>query len=277
MTTIVVPLDGSTFAERAVRPACSLAMRLDGARVLLLSCVTSEADGTRRRLQGLAELFADVVEIDVRVVEDAEPADAIDAALAADPDAMLCMATHGRGGVRTTVLGSVTRRVVCRSTRPLVLVGPNCGTALLPGERGRMVVCSDGSPFAESVLPVAADMADRFGLEPWIVEVVGPDEDPESAQRIPNRVEDAAQADLDRLVERLGRPVRTAVLHGNPSRSIARFAEELPAAMIAMTTHGRTGLTQLAMGSVATEVARHAPCPLLISRPPSAVQACLDG
>lgn len=277
MTTIVVPLDGSTFAERAVRTACSLALRLEGARVVLLHCAESEPDGARARLEELAELFADAVDLEVRVVRDVDPADAIDDALAGDTESLVCMATHGHGGVRSAVLGSVTRQAVCRSTRPLVLVGPRCRSVLLPGERGRLIVCSDGSPFAESVLPAAADLCDRLRLEPWVVEVVAPDEDPESARRVPNRMEGAALADLGRLVERLARPAATTVLHGTPSRAISQFAEELPAAMIAMATHGRTGLTQLAMGSVAAEVVRHAPCPVLVSRPPTAVQACLEG
>lgn len=277
MTTIVVPLDGSTFAERAVRPACSMAMRLDGARVLLVSCVSADSGGSSRRLHEIAEKFGDVVHMEIRLFEDAEPADAIETILDEDPDATVFMATHGRGGLRSAVLGSVTRKVVCRSTRPLVLVGPKCETVLLPGERGRMLVCSDGSAFSDNVLSEAAGWSDRLGLEPWVVEVVVPDEDPESARRIPNRMVDAAQVHLDHLVERLPVPARTRVLHGNPSRAVAAFAEELPAEMIAMATHGRTGLTQLAMGSVATEVVRHAPCPVLVSRPSAAAQACLDG
>lgn len=276
MTTFVVPLDGSTFAERAVRHACSLAGRIDGARVLLLSCVTDDVGDTRARLDDLASLYADVVRVDVSVVESGDAAGTITTTVADVPDGVLCMATHGRGGVRSAVLGSVTRKVVCRSSRPIVLIGPNCGSAILPGERGRMMVCTDGSPFSHTVIELAGDLCDGIGLEPWFVEVVVPDEDPESARWVPNRMVAAAEEHLDRLVARIGRPARTAVLHGNPSRAISQFAEQLPAVMIAMATHGRSGLVQLAMGSVAAEVARHAPCPLLISRPPEAVQACLD-
>lgn len=276
MTTVVVPLDGSTFAERAVRPACAWAVRIEHSQVVLLSCAPDDPDAARRRLREIAELFGDVVDVVVRVVEGIEPVEAIEGVLAEQDDALLCMATHGRGGVRSAVLGSVTRRMVCRSTGPVVLVGPKCGTVLLPGERGRMIVCSDGSPFSESVLPVATDLSDRLSLLPWVIEVVPPDEDPESARRIPNRMVEAAEADLDRFIDRLGRPAQKAVLHGNPSRAISRFAEELPAAAVVMATHGRSGLTQLAMGSVAHEVARDAPCPVVLSRPPDAAQACLD-
>src|SRR5690606_38161809 len=98
-----------------------------------------------------------------------------------EPDALLCMATHGRGGIGSTVLGSVATQVVCRSTRPLVLVGPHCRTALLPAERGRLLVCSDGSTLADSIVPIAAEWCGRLQLEPWLAEVVAPDEYPEAA------------------------------------------------------------------------------------------------
>ena len=83
-------------------------------------------------------------------------------------------------------------------------------------------------------------------------------------------------AQLTKLATHLDVPARTQVLHGTPSRAITGFAERLPASLIAMATHGQTGLTSMFMGSVATEVVRHAHCPILIMRPPMATQACLD-
>ena len=65
------------------------------------------------------------------------------------------------------------------------------------------------------------------------------------------------------------------MLHGTPCHAIAGFAERLPAAMIAIATHGRSGLTRITMGSVATDVVRQAPCPVLITRPTDN-QACID-
>ncbi len=200
------------------------------------------------------------------------------ATVATEPDAVLCMATHGRGGIGAAVLGSVAKQIICRSTEPLVLVGAQCRTALLPGERGRMLVSSDGSAFSDSVIPIATTWCDRLQLAPWLAEVVGPDADPEPAHRhVPNREVEAAKARLDTLATRVqtGATAETEVLHGAPGRSIPQFAERLPAALIAMATHGRSGLTRITMGSVATEVVRHAPCPVLVTRPGDG-QACSD-
>ena len=279
MTTIVVPLDGSAFSERALRPACSIAARLEHSRVVLISCAPDDVDLVQHYFEDRARLFSEVVQVETRLVGNGDPALAILAAVASEPDAMLCMATHGRGGIGATVLGSVAKQVVCRSIKPMVLVGPHCRTALLSAERGRLLVCSDGSTLSDSIIPVAAEWCERLGLEPWLAEVVPPDEYPEAAHRPPrNRQVEAATARLAKLSARLGTsgvPARSEVLHGTPSRAIAGFAERLPAAVIAIATHGRSGITRITMGSVATDVVRHAPCPVLITRPTDDL-ACLD-
>ncbi len=271
MTTMVVPLDGSAFAERAIRPACSIAARLERGRVLLVSCAPDDFDGAQRELDDRARLYSEVVDIETRIVGHGDPAEVILAIAATEPDAMLCMATRGKGALRAAVLGSVSTKVVCRSTQPLILVGPHCRTTLLPAERGRLLVCSDGSELSDSIVPIAATWCDRLQLEPWLTEVVGPDEDPEPAHRPHrNREVDAAEARLVALATDLHTSTsraRTRVLHGAPGRSIPWLAERLPAALIALATHGRGGLTRITMGSVATEVVRHAPCPVLITRP----------
>lgn len=168
MTTIVVPLDGSAFAERALRPACSIAARLEQARVLLVSCAPDDIDVAQRQLDDRASLFAEVVDVETRIIGNGDPADTILATVASEPNGTLCMATHGRGGIRATVLGSVATQVVCGSTQPLVLVGPNCRTALLPAEQGRLLVCSDGSALSDSIMPAAATWCDRLRLEPCV-------------------------------------------------------------------------------------------------------------
>lgn len=279
MTTIVVPLDGSAFAERALRPACSIAARLEHSRVLLVSCRPEDADIAQNRLDELAGMYCDVVAVDTRLIPVGDPAPVILDVVASEPDTTLCMSTHGRGGLGAAVLGSVAKQVVCRSTHPLILVGPQCRTSLMPAERGRMLVCSDGSDLSNKIVPVAADWCARLQLQPWLAEVVPPDEYPEAAHLPPrNRLVEAATSRLDQLAARLPAPTgpaRTTVLHGAPGRSISGFAEQLPASFIAMATHGRSGLTRITMGSVATDVIRYAPCPVLITRPTDNL-ACLD-
>jgi nucleotide-binding universal stress UspA family protein len=64
--------------------------------------------------------------------------------------------------------------------------------------------------------------------------------------------------------------VARRVVVGTPYRKIVEVAEEEKSDLIVMTTHGRTGLSHLVMGSVAEKIVRTAPCPVLTIRPTSA-------
>jgi nucleotide-binding universal stress UspA family protein len=278
MTTLVVPLDGSEFAERALRPACALAAQLPRGRVALVTVNPQSAEDTERYLRDRAGLFANVIDVELEVIEHGDPGDGILEAAAARPHSIVCMATHGHGGLRA-LLGSVAERVICRSADPMVLVGPQCRVSLLPGEAGRMVVCSDGSQFSEEIMPIASAWAGYLRLEPWVVEVVAPDEAVVPAdQPVRDREVEAASERLTRLTSPLdarGEPAHWKVLHGaDLGETIAGFASRLPAVLIAMATHGRSGLARAALGSVATDVVRSSPCPVLIVRPAGAEQSC---
>jgi len=61
-------------------------------------------------------------------------------------------------------------------------------------------------------------------------------------------------------------PVDTQVRTGSPTREILQAARELPADLIVVSTHGRTGLQHVFLGSVAEHVVRRAPCPVLVVR-----------
>jgi nucleotide-binding universal stress UspA family protein len=67
-----------------------------------------------------------------------------------------------------------------------------------------------------------------------------------------------------------GRPVRTALLAGDPATEIVGFARERGFDVLVLATHGRTGLGRLVLGSVAEKVARAAPCTVVVARRPEA-------
>ncbi|MCO8128056.1 universal stress protein [Acidimicrobiia bacterium EGI L10123] len=282
MPTVVVPLDGSEFSERALRPGAALAARSGReaarGRLVLVTCAASDGSVLERRLRDRADLFASIVDVQVRVLEE-DPVGGILQTVAEDADALLCMTTHGRGGVRNALLGSVSEQVVCDATGPIVLVGPKCTTTPLPGERSHVVVCSDGSSFGDAVLPVAIRWATQLGLGLWLVTVIGPDEAVAlPGERPGHRELRDAQERLTRLAAgippEVGSP-QTTVLYGLPApRTIVGHAHRISAALIAMATHGRTGLLRTALGSVTADVVRHSPCPVLIVRPP--VQGPVD-
>jgi nucleotide-binding universal stress UspA family protein len=135
------------------------------------------------------------------------------------------------------------------------------------GLDGRMLVCVDGTATSEVALDVAGPWALEFDMEPWVVAVsqevpaaVGGEQFVESAY--PHRM-------ADRLQQAIGREVEYEALHGkHPAKSVAEFAKTYRGGLIVAATHGRTGLDRLTEGSVAMDIVHHAPCPVLLIRPP---------
>jgi nucleotide-binding universal stress UspA family protein len=201
--------------------------------------------------------------VETRVVDDQARHQAIVAASSAH-GCVLCMATHGRGGLSEAVLGSTAEAVLRDTEQALLLVGP--ATATPPAfPHGDLVVTTDGSDAAESILPVASDWIRWFELRPWVVEVLPA---PTGTQREPNPAVESAG--VRHFAETL--PGDTGhraweVLHGSDvADELVRYAERLPASLIAMASHGRTGVRRVALGSVAMRVVRHSPCPVLVHR-----------
>ena len=75
---------------------------------------------------------------------------------------------------------------------------------------------------------------------------------------------EAILAPRKKLLERAGLPCKTHVLIGDPAEKIAAFARRGGFDQIIMSTHGRTGLAALLMGSVATKVLHHATVPVTL-------------
>lgn len=77
----------------------------------------------------------------------------------------------------------------------------------------------------------------------------------------------SAQKNIDAFRDAKG-GLETKLLEGDPTTEILAEAERRSADLIVMGTHGRTGLSRMLMGSVAENVARKAPCPVLLVRFP---------
>jgi nucleotide-binding universal stress UspA family protein len=149
----------------------------------------------------------------------------------------------------------------------------------------RILVALDGSAVAERALPHAEALAEKFGATIVLVrattspaQIVAAEAgagvipvspmvaDPVELTAAERR--DAA-AYLGGVAERLradGRTVEVDEPEGRAGEAIVARAEEAEADLIAMTTHGRGGLGRAFFGSVADEVLRHAPCPVLLVR-----------
>jgi nucleotide-binding universal stress UspA family protein len=137
----------------------------------------------------------------------------------------------------------------------------------------RALITLDGSMVAEAILPAFLRVAYPLGLDIVLIRVVPTvplaSEDPGHAQDSAERMKADAEAYLRAVAATLsldGLRVDTVVRTGEAPQEIIAVAQEVRADLIAMTTHGRTGLSRLLFGSVAEAVLRAAPVPVFIVR-----------
>jgi nucleotide-binding universal stress UspA family protein len=177
--------------------------------------------------------------------------------------AMVVMATHGRSGVARATLGSVADQVVRHGQCPTLLVRargrlaerPPLADALLP---------LDGSAMSEVALPTLASLAGTLVKRVTLLRVVDPDARSGAADGARQSLA-ATRERIEREMEALRGQVETLVVWGAPAQQILEEAGGHD--LIIMATHGESGATRWAFGSVADEVLHNAHTPLLLTRP----------
>ena len=261
---LIVPVDGSDASWRALDVGIQLARRGD-TTVDVIEVVFDQHDAGEAELR-LAERLeqhdTSGVAVSAAVHVAAESvAQVIAGEVERHPEVTVVLASHGRGR-SAALLGSVTEELLERIFGPVLVVGPHVTTS---GFDGPIIATVDGSHESESVLPLAAAWGIELGSEPWIVEVA----DPQSGVS-PDVSESAYPARLARgLAKDSGHSVQYEVLHGEHVHDeVADFASSIKASLIVASTRGRTGMSRFVIGSTAAAIVRHAPCPVLLVRPP---------
>lgn len=190
-----------------------------------------------------------------------DPVAAILDHVASGATTLVCMDTHSRTALAEIALGSVSEGVLRGSTAPVLLVGPRVPRTEMACKR--IVAGIDGSELASRAAFVAADLATRLSAELLLVEVL--------SAPVPAGGDVLETADLHRLAAALPVPASYDALHGpNPAKAILDAIEGEDGTIVALGTHGRTGLHRLTAGSVALDIVRHAPCPVLVVPQPAA-------
>ena len=271
ITKVVVPLDGSPLATSALAPARSLAERAGASLLLMTTRWDDDVALAREHLEEQAALVGSD-RVETSVIHDRTAPEAI-LLQGAEPGAVVCMATHGRSGLGQAALGSVAEAVVRRSHRPVLLVGPSVERGAWQSgfwfDHGNLLVPVDGSAISEAVVPIASEWAALLHLRPWVTEVL-----PAPARIVvPSREPDAETCFVRAVAEQIhdgSEATQWEVLHADDAaEALVTQARRLPAALVAMATHGRTGLSRAALGSVAMRVVHGSSCPVLVVRPPS--------
>jgi nucleotide-binding universal stress UspA family protein len=297
---ILVPLDGSRLAEQALSCAAMLGRGLpselvlfravsvpsDDQEILVKAGIETEAllaqleVDAQVYLAGLVEQLA-AQRLNVRhVVERGPAAEAILDYCEQEKIDQIVMATHGYSGIKRWTHGSVAERVLQTSSVPVLLLRAREKDEAAGWEKPmqcrRILVPLDGSKVAEQVLPIATMVAqaldaDLILLQVPIVHAYGwlTDEWFLPVQGVLATAEQDAEAYLNAVVRDLKEQnlrITGATIIGPVAASILEYAEVNGVDLIAMCTHGRTGLARWALGSVADHVLRAGNIPVLLVR-----------
>lgn len=294
--SILVPLDGSPWSEQALPFARNIARwagaNLDLAHIHTLPMaafmdgtpIIAEDDDVRRAselayLTELAQRQVGVTDHDVTAtLLDGPIADTlIHHALAMNADLMV-MTTHGRGTLSRFWLGSVADRLVRQAPMPVLLIRPTHEAAEAPRDPtfSHVLIPLDGSQLAEHIIEHARALGAFTHARYTLLQVVEPvltypamsvgvyDE------QILYQMRSAAQSYLDGVAAALrvaDMETETEVLIGAPAPVIIDYVERHEVDLIAMGTHGRSGMSRLLLGSVADKVVRAACAPVLLHGP----------
>src|SRR5919108_2251020 len=298
-TKMLIPLDGSKTAEQVLPYARFLTDRFKKPVELIAVIDIAEMmayvspdravylydmihEGERRTeayLRNIADTFHGV-SIDC-VVERGRAEEVITDRAEADTGMLITMATHGRSGINRWLLGSVTEKVLRGTANPLLVIrakesSRSEGDASLKS----ILVPLDGSTLAEGVLPMAAGLAKKLALPvilfrsyylPYNVEVSTYGRYAVNVQQlVANASNDVCEYLEEKAAEikKLGvESISCVTREGLNADEIIKMARKTPDCLIAMCSHGRSGVKRWALGSVTETVVRHSDNPVLVLRP----------
>lgn len=284
---IVVATDFAEPSERALAWGARIA-RLHGSRLTLVHAVSPPMpvadfaapplavdeqvrEAARERLErALREGHLAGIEADT-VLADGLPSQAIlDAADETGAD-LVVVGTRGLTGFRHLLLGSTAERIVQGARVPVLSV--HAADEVPPAGLRTFLVPTDFSADAEAALATADQCFAPLEAETRVILL--------HVYHVPAEYRSYGAGSFSRWSEKLsaqvgerletvaaplrrqGHEIEVVTAEGTPSEVIVREAAERGADLIAMGTHGRSGLAHLLLGSTAERVVQHAPCPVL--------------
>jgi len=287
MERILVPLDGSELSEKTLTYIEIIAKRAH-AEIILLEVVPffwpSEFKHVREMGDKIdkeasdylfvrnAQLGEKGIKGEVCVREGHVPEAICDFAREKMID-LIAMSTHGRGGIKRWALGSVANKVIQTSSVPLLLYNIAV-EKVTPFHYKNVLIPVDGSPFSENVFPQAKELVELFHAKVWFLYVINTHlmesfavlRDSISEKGLTENIQNYFPVLEKRLKEAKTTNYELVIKKGEPAETICNFAEENEIDLIAMSTHGRGGITRWSLGSVADKVVRGSTKPVLLIR-----------
>jgi nucleotide-binding universal stress UspA family protein len=291
---LLVPLDGSRMAESALPAAKNIAQKFhSGVRLLHIveEDAPSEIHGDRHlvdREEALAFLqkvserdFPEDIQVEIRIEQDqssrvAQKIAEISTDLNAD---LIVMCTHGHGGLKQLLFGSIAQQVLTSAVIPILLVPPLSGSNPPPFACRQILVPLDGTPDHEMGLQAATVLARVYEAAIHILLVVRTsktltEKEKASAKWMPNASkflvelrEQAAEKYLEKQMEGLEDQrltIQNEVRRGDPAEIVLKVSREKNIDIIVLGTHGIHGAAAFWSESVTPKICSRSRVPLLL-------------
>jgi nucleotide-binding universal stress UspA family protein len=279
---ILVPLDGSLTAE-AILPQIRRVLYRNDSEVIFVRAVVpppvensiliaeAQLGAARGYILGQQEKLEKAGVRARYVVRIGSPIGVILDVAQVEKATMIALATHGASGVKRFLFGSVAEGVLRKSPVPVLLLRPFWSYEIVPPGTveqrplRNLLLPVDGSDLSMAALPGVIEYAELFGTRVVLLRVL------EESKRKGARPEERAEAEnqlraLAKAIEKKGVETVTLIEKGEPVKQILETVRFHEIDLIAMTTHGRSGLSRAVTGSVTEQVLRKATVPLLVRR-----------
>ena len=294
---ILVPADGSNTAEEPLAFAEKIAGRT-ASDIHILHVSKEQNTGRHRMIEAWLEAIARETKLnaekylpqaaqkEIAVISDSlpgDPAEQIFAYSEKENIDLILMASYGRSGPKRWVLGSVADKVARHSEIPVMLIKPHHPPQHPDTELilNKAIVSLDGSKASESIIPYVKELAAKCNIEIVLFEVIkygysmalpsGYDYIIRHQEQLESETQ-AAMEYLNAIADPLRNEGITVSIEvrsaAQVTTAIVDLIEDTSANLVAMSTHGRSGLSRWAMGSVADSTLRETNVPLLLVRPP---------
>jgi len=290
---ILIPLDGSRFAELALPYAEELATALNSEVTLLFVCDTPHCQ-QRYEHQVYIEKTAELVRQHIGeerpktsvkpVVLEGHAAAEIVSYATSNDISLVIMGTHGCSGLLCWAMGSTADKVVDRASTPILLIRASEPAPEPRREEifNRILLPLDGSEAGEATLPYIKELTENLDSEVILFQVVAEGKHVHTIGGLDHvrfdeheidRAKARAAEYLEQVAAKMGTTkatVRYELKVGDPAEAIIRLAGEMGTCLVAMSTHGYSGIERWVFGSVTHRVLHHGNTPLLLVRAPGA-------
>jgi nucleotide-binding universal stress UspA family protein len=303
---MLVPLDGSELAERALSYAKELAIHL-GSEVILINVRMPAENPDEPEHRFYISKMAAATEQDIKKSPALPPGQKVkvESAIIGSPGllthpaeeivdyaekenvSLIVMATHGRTGISRWTLGDTANKVARASKCPVLLIRANTDVPKSV-HLDKILVTLDGSKQSESVLPYIENLASKLKTKISLLNIVEPPYHIYSYSegmdyyggggivRVPYTEEEIKPLKLvaEKYVKNVSDKLMTEGIKtsyelrtGSAGEEIIKAEEEIHPDIVAMSTHGHSGFGRWEHGSIADKVLHHGKTPLLLVRP----------